>query len=377
MIKGAYVHIPFCEHICYYCDFNKYFIKNQPVEDYLKALDLEMATTMIQAGGVRPETIFIGGGTPTVLQDEHFARLLESIRKHLYHEETAEFAVEINPENLNIAKLEAMKRAGVDRLSIGIQTFDDTLLAAIGRMHSRESAIAAVQLAKDYGFHNISVDLMFGLPGQTRAQLEHSLHAAMQLDPQHISIYSLQVEPRTIFYHRMKQGKLKLPGQDIEAEMYELLIKVLRDRGFEQYEISNFAKPGYESRHNIIYWNNEEYYGFGAGAHGYIQGQRVVNARAVKGYITRVRSEGHAMVERHSVTLQEKVEEELFLGLRKLRGINKKTFEEKYHRSLDYFYKDVIANLVKKGLLHEDKEHISLTEKGVFLGNEVFEAFLV
>ena len=378
VIMGAYVHIPFCEHICYYCDFNKYFIKNQPVKDYLDALDKEMATAISFAAGQKPETIYVGGGTPTALEDDLFIKLLENVKNRLYDPlMTTEFTVEVNPENLNITKLDAMKAAGVTRLSIGVQTFEDALLEDLGRKHSKASAIQAVRLAQEHGFNNISVDLMFGLPNQTKEQLETSLIDAINLDPQHISIYSLQIEPRTIFYNRLKKGKLTLPGQDIEADMYDYLIRYLGANGFKQYEISNFAKRGCESRHNLIYWNNNEYYGFGAGAHGYVDGKRVINARAVKGYIKRVNEAGHAKIESHQVTEQERIEEEMFLGLRKLEGISKKDFEKKYQHSIDYYYRKPIAELVAKGLLFEDETHISLTEKGVFLGNEVFEAFLV
>ncbi|WP_229672615.1 radical SAM family heme chaperone HemW [Pullulanibacillus camelliae] len=376
-MKGAYVHIPFCEHICYYCDFNKYFIKNQPITAYLKALDNEMAEATSHAPFSRPETLFIGGGTPTALDDEAFTFLMNSVHSRLFQEDhTKEFTIEINPENLNASKLEAMKRASVNRLSIGVQTFDDRLLQEIGRKHTRQSAIEAISLAKRYGFDNLSIDLMFGLPGQTKQQLEASLDEILAIQPQHVSIYSLQIEPRTIFYNRLRKGKLTLPGQDIEADMYEYLIDFLGQHGIRQYEISNFAIPGYESQHNLIYWNNEEYYGFGAGAHGYIHGNRVVNARAVKGYMQRIAEQGHARIESHPVTAQEKIEEEMFLGLRKIAGVNKQHFLEKFHHPIDQYYRETIDDLVAKGLLVEKDDWLRLSRQGIFLGNEVFEAFL-
>jgi len=378
MIKGAYVHIPFCEHICYYCDFNKYFIQNQPVIAYLKALDEEMAEGLSSSLHAKPETIFIGGGTPTALSDEAFAFMMDSVSNRLYEEgDTKEFTVEINPENLNPLKLDVMKRAGVNRLSIGVQTFDDHLLTEIGRKHTRQSAIEAIALARQYGFDNISIDLMFGLPGQSKQQLQASLDEVLFLQAQHVSIYSLQIEPRTIFYNRLKKGKLTLPSQDIEADMYGYLIDFLAAHGIKQYEISNFAISDHESQHNLIYWNNEEYYGFGAGAHGYVHGKRVVNARAIKGYIRRIEEQGRACVESHSVTIQEKMEEEMFLGLRKLIGVSKQQFLKKFHHPMEQYYKEAIKALVAKGLLVEQDGWLRLSRKGIFLGNEVFEAFLI
>jgi len=378
MIKGAYVHIPFCEHICYYCDFNKYFINNQPVMAYLKALDQEMAEVISRPLHSKPETLFIGGGTPTALNDEAFSFVMDSVSNRLYEKgSTKEFTVEINPENLNPLKLEAMKQAGVNRLSIGVQTFDDRLLTKIGRKHTRQSAIQAVDLARKYGFDNISVDLMFGLPGQSKQQLQASLDEVLALQAEHVSIYSLQIEPRTIFYNRLKKGKLTLPSQDIEADMYEYLIDFLDRHGINQYEISNFAVSGHESQHNLIYWNNEEYHGFGAGAHGYVHGERVVNARAVKGYIRRIEEQGHARIEGHSVTTQEKIEEEMFLGLRKMTGVSKQHFLKKFHHPMEQYYREAIRTLIAKGLLVEQGDWLRLSREGIFLGNEVFEAFLI
>lgn len=372
--KGAYIHIPFCDHICYYCDFNKVFMKNQPVDDYLDALSTEMNN--YRANGL-PETLYIGGGTPTALNEGQFERMFSEIDRYLMNPRVREFTVEANPESLTEEKLNIMKRHGVTRLSIGVQTFDDKLLQSIGRAHNASDAEYAVRLAQKHGFHNITLDLMFALPGQTEASLHESLDRALNLGTPHISIYSLQLEPKTIFFNRMKSGKLKLPGEDIEADMYGQIIFALEKHGLNQYEISNFSKPGYEGVHNSLYWQNEEYYGIGAGAHGYVNGVRYANAGPVKKYIERVHSVGHSRMSEHTVTSTEKMEEEMFLGLRLLKGVSVARFEEKFGKTIEQVYGAQINHLKEEGLLTERDGRISMTRKGVFLGNNVFEAFLI
>ncbi|MCO7175669.1 radical SAM family heme chaperone HemW [Sporolactobacillus kofuensis] len=371
--RGAYIHIPFCDHICHYCDFNKVFMKNQPVDEYLDALAKEMQH--YREDGL-PETIYIGGGTPTALNEVQFERLFIDIQKNLVHSSVREFTVEANPESLNEEKLEIMKRFGVTRLSIGVQTFDDHLLQEIGRAHKSADAANAVKLAQTHGFDNVTLDLMFALPGQTETSLHESLERAIGLGTPHISIYSLQIEPKTIFYNRMRSGKLRLPGEDIEADMYGQIIFELEKHGLHHYEISNFAKPGYEGIHNSLYWQNEEYYGIGAGAHGYWKGVRYANAGPVKKYIERVHAHGHARTSEHPVTVTEKMEEEMFLGLRLMKGVSTSHFREKFGVPIDQIYGTQIARLQEEGLLTEHHGRLSLTRRGIFLGNNVFEAFI-
>ncbi|GEB76233.1 radical SAM family heme chaperone HemW [Sporolactobacillus inulinus] len=373
-VRGAYIHIPFCDHICYYCDFNKVFMKNQPVDDYLDALAQEM-NHYAESGP--PQTIYIGGGTPTALNERQFERLFQAVRKYLFHPALKEFTVEANPENLNEAKLEIMKRYGVTRLSIGVQTFDDRLLKTIGRAHQSDDAERAVRLAQRHGFDNITVDLMFALPGQTESSLHDSMERALRLGTPHISIYSLQLEPKTIFYNRMKSGSLRLPGEDIEADMFGQIILELGRHGLHHYEISNFAKPGFEGIHNSLYWRNEEYYGIGAGAHGYVNGIRYANAGPIKKYIDSVRKNGHSRRSEHAVTFEEKMEEEMFLGLRLMKGVSTDRFNDRFGCPIETVYGDAIERLKKKGLLAEHDGRLAMTQKGIFLGNDVFEAFLI
>ncbi|MCY7906345.1 radical SAM family heme chaperone HemW [Bacillus inaquosorum] len=376
-MKSAYIHIPFCEHICHYCDFNKYFIQSQPVDEYLNALEQEMINTIAKTGQPDLKTIFIGGGTPTSLSEEQLKKLMDTIIRVLKPSSAlSEFAVEANPDDLSAGKLKILKEAGVNRLSFGVQTFEDDLLEKIGRVHKQKDVFASFERAREIGFDNISLDLMFGLPGQTLKHLDHSLNTALSLDAEHYSVYSLIVEPKTVFYNLMQKGRLHLPPQEQEAEMYEMVMGRMEAHGIHQYEISNFAKAGMESKHNLTYWSNEEYFGFGAGAHGYISGTRTVNVGPVKHYIDLIAEKGFPYRDTHEVTIEEQIEEEMFLGLRKTAGVSKKRFAEKYGRSLDELFPSVLKDLAEKGLIHNSESAVCLTHQGKLLGNEVFGAFL-
>ncbi|QHZ47727.1 MULTISPECIES: radical SAM family heme chaperone HemW [unclassified Bacillus (in: firmicutes)] len=376
-MKSAYIHIPFCEHICHYCDFNKFFIQSQPVDEYLRSLEKEMANSMEEAGHPELRTIFIGGGTPTSLSAGQLEQLLDSIRNILKPSENLiEFAVEANPDDLSSEKLNVLKAAGVNRLSFGVQTFEDELLEKIGRVHKQKDVLVSFERARSAGFDNISLDLMFGLPGQQIDHLAASLDTALALGAEHYSVYSLIVEPKTVFYNLMKKGRLHLPPQDQEAEMYELVMNKMAEADISQYEISNYAKKGCESKHNLTYWNNEEYFGFGAGAHGYINGKRTVNAGPVKHYIDLIDNCGFPYKETHQVTRNERIEEEMFLGLRKTAGVSKVRFFEKYGEALDSLFPEVLRTLEEKGLIQNTSKSVCLTHHGKLLGNEVFQAFL-
>ncbi|KIN42955.1 MULTISPECIES: radical SAM family heme chaperone HemW [Bacillus] len=376
-MKSAYIHIPFCEHICHYCDFNKYFIQSQPVDEYLNALEQEMINTIAKTGQPDLKTIFIGGGTPTSLSEEQLKKLMDMINRVLKpSSDLSEFAVEANPDDLSAEKLKILKEAGVNRLSFGVQTFEDDLLEKIGRVHKQKDVFTSFERARDIGFENISLDLMFGLPGQTLKHLEHSINTALSLDAEHYSVYSLIVEPKTVFYNLMQKGRLHLPPQEQEAEMYEMVMSQMEAHGIHQYEISNFAKAGMESKHNLTYWSNEQYFGFGAGAHGYIGGTRTVNVGPVKLYIDLIAEKGFPYRDTHEVTTEEQIEEEMFLGLRKTAGVSKKRFAEKYGRSLDGLFPSVLKDLAEKGLIHNSESAVYLTHQGKLLGNEVFGAFL-
>ncbi|MGD6818164.1 radical SAM family heme chaperone HemW [Metabacillus sp. 113a] len=377
MVKAAYVHIPFCEYICHYCDFNKIFIQNQPVERYLDYLEREISNVMANHDKQKLETIFIGGGTPTALNENQLRQLMQTINKNLLPQgKNIEFSVEANPGDLSYEKMKLLKSFGVNRFSIGVQSFEDHLLEKIGRVHRREDVLCTVEDAKRAGFDNLSLDLMFGLPGQTAEDFEHTLDLALELDVQHYSAYSLIIEPKTVFYNLMQKGKLALPPQDAEAGMYELLMERMEQAGFRQYEISNFSLSGMESRHNLTYWDNEEYFGFGAGAHGYVNGMREVNAGPLKKYMSLLEETGSPITASHLVTDEEKMEEELFLGLRKTEGVSKKGFSQKFGKPLEKVFRSPIDEQKRKGLLEEDDQCIRLSVNGRLLGNEVFQSFI-
>jgi putative oxygen-independent coproporphyrinogen III oxidase len=376
MIKSAYLHIPFCEHICHYCDFNKVFLKGQPVDEYLKALDQEIRMTVNQFPSGNLETIFVGGGTPTSLNEQQLYRFCDSINTNLPKSETMEFTFEANPGDLTKEKLEILKDAGVNRLSLGVQTFNEELLKKIGRVHKAKDVYQTIDNAKKIGFENISIDLIFSLPTQTIRDFKESLTEAFSLDITHYSAYSLIIEPKTVFYNLLKKGKLPSPGEDVEAAMYELLMEEMEKHGFIQYEISNFSKPGFESRHNLTYWNNESYYGFGAGAHSYLNGVRRSNTGPLKRYMDQIISGELPVIDEHQTTKVEQMEEEMFLGLRKTAGVSVPHFMEKFAVDPQQLFEQEIAELTNKQWLEVEKNHIFLTKKGRLLGNEVFQAFL-
>ncbi|MEH7120816.1 radical SAM family heme chaperone HemW [Neobacillus vireti] len=376
MIKAAYLHIPFCEHICHYCDFNKVFLKGQPVEEYLKALDLEMNLTLTEVPTDSLDTIFVGGGTPTSLNEKQLYIFCESINRNLPKGKNLEFTFEANPGDLTNEKLQILKDAGVNRISLGVQTFNEDLLKKIGRVHRAKDVYQTVEYAQKVGFENISIDLIFSLPTQTVQDFKETLTDAFSLDLPHYSAYSLIIEPKTVFYNLLKKGKLPTPGEDAEANMYELLMEEMEKHGLRQYEISNFSRQGYESKHNLTYWNNEYYYGFGAGAHSYVNGQRRSNSGPVKKYIDQLSNHVLPIFEDHRVSKEEQMEEEMFLGLRKTDGVSIAHFIEKFEDDPLKLFAKELSDLIAKQWIEVKNNNIYLTKKGRLLGNEVFQAFL-
>lgn len=375
MIKAAYIHIPFCEHICHYCDFNKVFLKGQPVDEYLDSLEKEIKLTVTNNQSPL-STVFVGGGTPTSLNAQQLERLCRIISDNLSLAENAEYTFEANPGDLSPDKLKALYDGGVNRLSFGVQSFNDDLLQRIGRTHRAKDVFTSVEAAKNIGFDNISIDLMYSLPGQTIDDFAATLKQAFTLDIKHFSGYSLIIEPKTVFYNLLRKGKLLTPGEDAEASMYRLLMEEMAGHGYKQYEISNFAKDGYESIHNITYWNNEEYYGFGAGAHGYVNGNRRSNFGPLKKYMEPLAEGSLPLLDNHKVTQTEQMEEELFLGLRKNSGVSLSAFREKYNQEIEKLFANELKELLDRGLISMDNGYLKLTYNGRFLGNEVFQSFI-
>ena len=369
---SAYVHIPFCTQICYYCDFSKVFIKNQPVDAYLQALIREFERYDIK----QLRTLYIGGGTPTAITAQQLDYLLTNLTKNLDLSVLEEFTIEANPGDLTEDKIEVLKQSAVNRVSLGVQTFNDKQLKQIGRSHNEAQIYDTIASLKEAGFDNISIDLIYALPGQAMSDVKENVAKALALDIPHLSLYSLILEHHTVFMNKMRRGKLNLPQEDLEAEMFDYIITELEKNGFEHYEISNFTKPGFESRHNLMYCDNAEYYGVGAGASGYIAGVRYRNQGPIQHYLKAV-SEGNARLSEEVLTKEEMMEEELFLGLRKKSGVSIAKFEERFGISFEERYGQVVAELRQQGLLVPDDEMIRMTKKGLFLGDTVAEKFII
>ena len=369
---SAYVHIPFCTQICYYCDFSKVFIKNQPVDSYLEHLLEEFRSYDIQ----KLRTLYIGGGTPTALSAPQLEVLLDGLTKNLDLSALEELTIEANPGDLDADKIAVLKNSAVNRVSLGVQTFDDKMLKKIGRSHLEKDIYENIDRLKLAGFDNISIDLIYALPGQTMEQVKENVAKAIGLDIPHMSLYSLILENHTVFMNRMRRGKLPLPKEELEAEMFEYIIAELERAGFEHYEISNFSKPSFESRHNLMYWDNAEYYGIGAGASGYVNGVRYKNHGPIRHYLSAV-EEGNARITEEHLSQKEQMEEEMFLGLRKKSGVSMARFEEKFGRSFEGLYGEIVRDLVQQGLMQIEGDRVRMTKRGLFLGDTVAERFIL
>ncbi|EPD1732062.1 radical SAM family heme chaperone HemW [Enterococcus hirae] len=374
---SAYIHIPFCEHICYYCDFNKVFLEGQPVDEYVEMLLKEMEITLKQHPVKELETLYVGGGTPTSLTAVQLDRLLAGAREILPFKEGKEFTVEANPGDLTKEKLQVMKNYGVNRLSMGVQTFDNRLLKKIGRKLTAEDVYQTMRFLEEENFTNVSIDLIYALPGQTLEGYRETLNQALALDLPHYSLYSLILENKTMFMNWVRQGRLELPDQETETRMFEETIQAMEKKGRYQYEISNFGLEGHESKHNLMYWNNDHYFGFGAGASGYLGNKRYRNKGPIQHYLRPLRAGELPVLETEVLLRENQIEEEMFLGLRKKIGISKQHFYERYQQTIESLYSKVLTDLEKEGLLVNESDRIYLTPKGTFLGNEVFERFLL
>ena len=374
---SAYIHIPFCEHICYYCDFNKVFLEGQPVDEYIQSLLTEIRLTLEKHPTKVSETIYIGGGTPTSLTAKQLDVLLTGIHRYLPTHTTKEFTVEANPGDLTAEKLDVFKAHGVNRLSMGVQTFDDRLLKKIGRKHSVQDVYDTIKLLEKKQFDNISIDLIYALPGQTLESFRDTLTKALAFDLPHYSMYSLILENKTMFMNWVRQGRLELPTQEAETQMFEEAIIAMAQSGHHQYEISNFAKKGKESMHNLVYWDNEHYYGFGAGASGYLNQKRYKNYGPIQHYMKPLKEQRLPIFETEEISRANQIEEEMFLGLRKIEGVSLRRFEEKFNKKLTTVYQSVIDELQQQQLAVLEEDYFRLTPKGLFIGNDVFEKFLL
>jgi putative oxygen-independent coproporphyrinogen III oxidase len=376
LVNAVYIHIPFCKEICHYCDFTKNYYNETIAEQFVQALQKEIKL-YIGDNQQKVKTIYIGGGTPTSLSDSHFKKLLTTVNKYFDVANCEEFTVEANPGEFSYEKMQMLKEFGVNRISLGVQVLDDMYLKMLNRNHEVKDVVETVSALQKIGMENISMDFIYALPEQTLEHFQDTLKKAILFNLPHYSAYALQIEPKTVFYLRYKEGKLRKPKEETEVLMYEALVNEMEKAGLKQYEISNFGKPGYESKHNLHYWNNEYYYGFGAGAHGYLPTERIVNLRPVHHYIKSIQNGKKPILHIDPISKKEMMEEEMFLGLRKTEGVSRKRFFDKFHIEMDDLYGKEIEKLEKKGWLMQEDDYIRLTHAGRLFGNEVFSAFLL
>ncbi len=360
MTESVYIHIPFCKSKCRYCSFVS-ITDTEMMESYVKALLQEIKK---HYNSENLKTLYFGGGTPSLLPIDLVAKIL----KEFNFSKDTEVTFEINPDDANFTYLKELKNLGVNRLSFGVQTFDDDILKLIGRRHSSKDVLKAVDNAHNAGFENISVDLIYGLPTQTMSILKNDLEAVKTLNIQHVSTYGLKIEPPSYFYSNLPQG---LPDDDTQADMYLEVNEFLENIDFRRYEISNFAKTGYESRHNLNYWNNAEYYGFGAAAHGYKDGIRYSNTSDIAEYIKNPLQHKNE----HIVSQKEKLEEEIFLGFRRESGINIEKVNKKFNINFDEKYHDVLQKYIPDYITQTDYGY-KLTLDGVLLSNNILAEFI-
>lgn len=377
MEMGVYVHIPFCRSKCHYCDFTSYpGINEEEVTLYIKALLKE--TDIYRAGlpDLKIKTLYIGGGTPTCLTGGQLYVMLGSLYERLGIVKGTEVTVEGNPGTLDGHKLRIIKDSGCTRLSLGVQSFNQRELKMLGRIHSVNEVYDTVKNARAAGFDNLNIDLMYGLPEQEQKDWTDNLNKALELAPDHVSLYQLNYEEGTPFYSLLQQGIYQQFDQEKALNMYETAIETLIKSGYLHYEISNFSLPGKECKHNKIYWSNQEYLGLGAGASGYVAGIRYTNYKGLTEY-GRVVREGEKPIESTEIITEDLcLREAVFLGLRLIEGINKSEFFLRYGVRLEDKYGETINKLSKKGLLQDTATHLALTRQGLYLANQVFIEFL-
>lgn len=373
---GLYIHIPFCVKKCEYCDFLSWNAEEEERQQYVAALLSEIESYREFAKGYRVSTIFIGGGTPSVLLPKQMEDILQKIYEIFELERRAEITIEVNPGTVDEEKLQCYKENGVNRLSMGLQSVKDEKLRLLGRIHTYQEFVESYELARKAGFDNISIDLISSVPGQTLQEWKEELETAAAQNPEHISVYQLIIEEGTPFYEKYAEHPELLPDEETSREIYLWTGKFLKEAGYEQYEISNYAKPGKESRHNLKYWERGDYLGLGLGAASMVRNIRMSNTKDMRTYLERC---GKPKTMREDVQFLEEprqMEEFMFLGLRKTRGVSKKEFKRIFGREMDMVYEKALHKCLENGMLLEHKDRIFLSEEGTLLSNMVLSEFL-
>ncbi len=378
-----YLHFPFCKTKCFYCDFCSFSTKESMVQNYLDALQKEIRMVAKMHSDAEVSTVFIGGGTPSLMSEKQLRNLCICIHQHFDLQKDAEWTIEANPGTVEGAWLQTARACGINRLSMGVQAMQDSLLASIGRIHKREEAIQSIRLAKEAGFENLNVDLMFGLPDQTMAQYLQSIDQVASLGVTHLSAYALIVEEGTRLYDQVHTGSVRLPDEDLVADMQLSGIQRLKDHGYSQYEISNFAKDHNVCRHNVGYWQGEWYAGLGLSAHGMIPKQdggilRTENHQDLETYLHDLQNEQLPRLAKTSISKEDAMFESIMLGLRMIDGVDEIRFQKRFGCKMSAVYGDVMDKLVATHLAYRDEHHhrFALTQRGLMIQNQVLLQFM-
>ncbi len=374
---GIYIHIPFCKQKCFYCDFCSFANKNEMQEKYVEAVINEIKN-ITHKEKYTVTTIYLGGGTPSILNPEYIKNILQEIKSSFKILDDAEITIEINPGTVNEEKLKRYKEYGINRLSIGLQSANDKILKNIGRIHDYKQFEETFFFARKCGFKNINVDLMIGLPTQAIEDVKQTLEKIIQKNPEHISVYSLIIEEGTTIEKLINENKLQLPDEETERIMYWTVVNELKENGYNQYEISNFSKKTYESKHNTNCWKQKQYIGLGTSAHSYLNKKRYSNTNNIEEYIKNIQESNISK----NITIHEEQTEEstmneyMLLGLRMIQGININEFKQKFKIDPTIKYKEILEKLQKENLIQISKTSIKLTRQGIDFGNIVWEEFI-
>lgn len=375
---GLYFHIPFCRSKCAYCDFFSFVPSNMElVTRYVDALIKHMADYSRAAEDHIVDTVFIGGGTPTCIPTEELIRLIKAMKKNFNISHNAEFSIEANPATVDLKSLKKLRRAGVNRISIGLQTGDDNELKALSRIHTRRQFEQSYHIAREAGFENINVDLMFGIPGQTMESLMRNLRYLMRLNPEHISLYNLKIEPGTPF--DLHRHELMLPDEDTEADMYLAAVRFLAEHGYPQYEISNFAKNGCRCHHNLKYWTSMEYLGFGPSAHSYFGNNRFAFVRNLDTYLNGIEIPGSRInltSQCEEISPRERIGEYIMLHLRLTSGVILSEFAREFGQDFDAMYGRKMQKYINGGFAVRGRDSVALTPTGMFVSNYILSDIL-
>lgn len=372
--NGLYIHVPFCHAKCEYCDFYSITLLDQ-IEDFVQALLIELELRAAEGNGRQFDTIFMGGGTPSLLSPEQMGRIWETLHRHYDISPAGEFSMESNPGTLDAEKLVAFRSLGFNRISMGVQSFNPEELKFLGRIHSVEDVLENFENARRAGFTNINVDLMTAFPGISEASFQHSLETALSLGAEHLSCYTLIFEPGTILYKRMQKGEVHPLKEEEEVRYYELAARVLGAHGYEQYEISNFAQPGYICQHNLIYWQHQPYLGFGPSAHSFLDGVRSGNKRSLMAYVKKIREKELPRDFSEKLSEKDLVFEHIFLRLRLKEGLNLAEFRSQFGEDFREVYADVLNRLRSDQLIEENDQFIRLSSRGWLLADAVAAYF--